>query len=236
MRTLRLARRGKAYLVGAGPGRADLITVRGLTLLRRADVVIYDRLVAHELLHEVRGRRRVHLRRQGDGSSYTAPVRHQCVDRGVGGRGAAGCPAQGRRPVCLWSRRRGSRRAGRGRSALRDRARRLVGAGGPGLCRDSRHPTRGQHRVCRRHRPRVCRQSRPSMTDWDALARMPTLVVLMGLAQIDEIVARLMAAGRIRPPLPRPSVQARPRPNAASMRRWPTCPPPSPKPTCLRRQ
>ena len=46
MRTLRLTpRQGKAYLIGAGPGRADLITVRGLTLLRRADVVIYDRLI-----------------------------------------------------------------------------------------------------------------------------------------------------------------------------------------------
>ena len=47
---------GKAYLVGAGPGRADLITVRGLSLLRTADVVIYDRLIARELLAEIRPR------------------------------------------------------------------------------------------------------------------------------------------------------------------------------------
>ena len=44
---------GKAYLVGAGPGRADLISVRGLALLRAADVVIHDRLIAQELLDEV---------------------------------------------------------------------------------------------------------------------------------------------------------------------------------------
>src|SRR5437660_10429306 len=44
---------GCVYLVGAGPGDPGLITVKGLTLLRGADVVIYDRLVSRELLDEV---------------------------------------------------------------------------------------------------------------------------------------------------------------------------------------
>jgi len=41
---------GEAYLVGAGPGRADLITLRGRQLLSQAEVVLYDRLVGEEVL------------------------------------------------------------------------------------------------------------------------------------------------------------------------------------------
>ncbi len=45
---------GTVALVGAGPGDPGLITVRGLALLRAADVVLHDRLSAPELLSEVR--------------------------------------------------------------------------------------------------------------------------------------------------------------------------------------
>ena len=43
-------RHGRVFLVGAGPGAADLITIRGADVLSRADVVIYDNLVSAELL------------------------------------------------------------------------------------------------------------------------------------------------------------------------------------------
>jgi uroporphyrin-III C-methyltransferase len=47
-------RTGIVYIVGAGPGNPDLITVRGLTCLREADVVLHDRLIDLHLLEEAK--------------------------------------------------------------------------------------------------------------------------------------------------------------------------------------
>lgn len=41
---------GKVYLIGAGPGAADLITVRGARVLAQADVVLHDALVTEDML------------------------------------------------------------------------------------------------------------------------------------------------------------------------------------------
>lgn len=45
---------GSVSLVGAGPGDIDLITVKGLKAIKSADVILYDRLINHDLLDEAK--------------------------------------------------------------------------------------------------------------------------------------------------------------------------------------
>lgn len=69
--------RGKVYLVGAGPGDPELITVKGLRCLRAAEVVVYDRLVNPALLAEVPATAlRIFVGKHPARSAHTSAPRH----------------------------------------------------------------------------------------------------------------------------------------------------------------
>jgi uroporphyrin-III C-methyltransferase len=195
MRTLRLTPRlGKAYLIGAGPGRADLITVRGLNLLRRADVVIYDRLIARELLDEIRADAEEIFVGKESGH-HTLPqtqINALIVDR----------VQQGKQVVRL----KGGDAFVFGRGG--EEAQALHEAGlpfeiVPGISSALAVPAYAGIPVTHRGLSTAfavvtgheCADKNKSTTDWDALARIPTLIVLMGLSNAACIAQNLIDAG-----------------------------------------
>jgi uroporphyrin-III C-methyltransferase len=52
--------KGKVFLVGAGPGDPELLTVKALRLLQTADAVLYDELVSAEILELISPKARLH--------------------------------------------------------------------------------------------------------------------------------------------------------------------------------
>lgn len=72
---------GKVYLVGAGPGAPDLITVRGAQLLARADIVLYDALVTPEMLALCAGAELISVgKRSGQRSTAQTVINQQLVE------------------------------------------------------------------------------------------------------------------------------------------------------------
>jgi len=76
-----MAALGKVYLVGAGPGAVDLITVRGARLLGQADVVLYDALVTPEMLALCAQAELISVgKRSGQRSTAQTVINEQLVD------------------------------------------------------------------------------------------------------------------------------------------------------------
>jgi uroporphyrin-III C-methyltransferase len=72
---------GKVYLIGAGPGAADLITVRGARLLAQADVVLYDALVTPDMLELCSQAEKISVgKRSGQRSTAQAHINEQLVE------------------------------------------------------------------------------------------------------------------------------------------------------------
>jgi uroporphyrin-III C-methyltransferase len=64
--------KGKVYIVGAGPGAADLLTLRGASILRVAEVVLHDDLVSQEVLE------------LAPNGAHVVNVGKRCGHRGIG--------------------------------------------------------------------------------------------------------------------------------------------------------
>ena len=136
-------RPGEVWLVGAGPGDPGLLTLRAAEALRRADLVLHDALPGRAVLRLVRaGAKIVPVgKRKGAAPLSQAAINARLV---AGARaGTEGGAAEGRRPLRVRPRRRGSRGAGRGRHSLARGARRLGRAGGARRRPASRSPTAG---------------------------------------------------------------------------------------------
>ena len=79
-------RTGKVVLVGAGPGDPGLITVRGVEVLRFADVVVYDRLATPSLLSHCRGDAKLIYVGKGPGGMKQLEINALLVEEASAGR------------------------------------------------------------------------------------------------------------------------------------------------------
>ena len=185
---------GIVYLVGAGPGDPGLITAKGLEILRSGDVVVYDRLVAPSLLAEAPpGAERVFVGKRPHSSGADlaqSEINALLVERAR--RGLTVVRLKGGDPFVF------------GRGAEECEALRAAGVPFrvvPGVTSAIAVPAAAGIPVTHRRLASAfavvtgheCEGV--SNLDWEALARVPTLVVLMGLSALPEITARLLEHG-----------------------------------------
>ena len=186
---------GSVALVGAGPGDPGLMTVRGLELLRQAQVVIYDRLVDPRLLDEAPRARRIFAGKAS--GNHALPQEHITMLLITHAR-------RGRRVVRLKG---GDPFVfGRGgEEALALARARIPFEVVPGVSSAVAVPAYAGIPVTHRGvassftvvTGHGSASGRESSVDWARLARSAdTLVVLMGLESLPRIARELIAAGR----------------------------------------
>jgi uroporphyrinogen III methyltransferase / synthase len=184
------------YLVGAGPGDPGLITARGQDLLRRADVIVYDRLAGDALLDLARPECR--LIDAGKEPGRVALTQDETTQALIehGRSGALVVRLKGGDPFVF------------GRGGEEAQALRAAGVAYeivPGVTSAISVPAYAgvpvTHRDLAAQVTIVTAHERPGKehadVDWPALARLPgTLVVLMGMARLGSVAAALIAAGK----------------------------------------
>ena len=180
---------GRVWIVGAGPGDPDLITIRGRAALEAADVVVHDRLVHPALLA---GRVVVDVGKE--------PGRHPVPQDGINAL-LVSLARQGKRVVRLkggdpFVFGRGSEEA----EALAEAGIgfEIVPAPTSALAALAYAGIPATDRRCGASIAVVTGQRGDGQTvDWDRVANATdTLVVLMGMARLGDIVDRLVAGGR----------------------------------------
>jgi uroporphyrin-III C-methyltransferase len=181
-------------LVGAGPGDPGLLTRRGAELLAEADVVVYDRLVARELLDLApEAAVRIDVGKGPGQSGLQADINELLVQHGRSGRRVV--RLKGGDPFVFG-------RGGEEAEALRRAGIEVEVV--PGVSSAFAAPAAAGIPVTHRNVSTSVtvvtgHLGDPTLpgVDWDALGRIDgTLVVLMGMGARSVIAARLQAAGR----------------------------------------
>lgn len=187
--------RGVVYLVGAGPGDPGLITVRGLQLLRDADVVIHDRLIPHELLAEARhdavvidAGKAPGAHKQTQDQTNALIVEHALAGRNVV-RLKGGDPFVFGRGYEEWT---ACGRAGIHCEVIPGVTSAVAGPAAAGIPVTHRGIARNFAVVT----ARTGETDDASDLDYAALVKLDTLVVLMGRAGLRDVAANLILAGR----------------------------------------
>ena len=184
------------YLVGAGPGDPRLITVRGADLLRRADVIVYDRLAADSLLDLARPECELIDAGKGPGDVTLSQDETTQVLIEHGRRGVLVVRLKGGDPFVFG-------RGGEEAQALRQA--RIEYEIVPGISSAIAVPAYAgvpvTHRDLAAQVTIVTAHERPGKpradVDWAALAGLPgTLAVLMGVARLGPVASALIAAGK----------------------------------------